>query len=234
MGEAVRKIRLIPRDGAAAGRVRRANLVQILKAAERVFAESGFNGATMAEIAERADLPKANLHYYFGTKEELYRAVLANTLETWLDPLAVIAPEADPAAAIAAYVRAKMEATRLHPYASKVFANEILHGARQVETFLSSDLKALVDEKAAVLDGWIAQGRMAPLDTRFFFFMIWAMTQHCADFDVQVRLVLGKRQLTREDFVHFTEEVVRSVLRMAGLAPAEGTDVARAPGEGLL
>ncbi len=218
MGDVVRKLHLVPNDGGA-GRVRRANLAQILKAAEQVFAETGFIGATMAEIADKADLPKANLHYYFGTKEELYRAVLANVLEMWLSPISAIRPEADPAQAIADYVQAKMEAARTRPFASKVFANEIVHGASQIEEFLSHDLKSLVDEKSAVLDGWIAEGRMAPLDARNFFFMIWAMTQHYADFDVQIRLVLGKRQLTRKDFAHFTEEVTRAVLRVAGLPP---------------
>jgi TetR/AcrR family transcriptional regulator len=221
MGDVVRKLHLVPNDGGGAGRVRRANLAQILKAAEQVFAETGFTGATMAEIADKADLPKANLHYYFGTKEELYRAVLANVLEMWLTPIAAICPEADPAQAIADYVRAKMEAARARPFASKVFANEILHGAAQIEGFLSHDLKSLVEEKAAVLDGWIAEGRMAPLDAKGFFFMIWAMTQHYADFDVQIRLVLGKRQLTRKDFAHFTEEVTRAVLRAAGLGPVD-------------
>lgn len=202
---------------AGTGRVRRANLAHILKAAEQVFAETGFVGATMAEIAEKADLPKANLHYYFGTKEDLYRAVLDDILELWLTPMSAIRPDADPAQALADYVQAKMEATRTRPFASKVFANEILHGASQIEGFLSHDLKRLVEEKAKVLDGWIAAGKMAALDPKTFFFMIWAMTQHYADFAVQVRLVLGKRQLTRKDFKHFTEEVTRSVLRVAGV-----------------
>lgn len=217
MGVEVPRVRLVPSDTTGVGRVRRANLAHILKAAEQVFAETGFVGATMAEIADKADLPKANLHYYFGTKEELYRAVLADILELWLTPLVAIRPEADPAAALTEYVRAKMEATRTRPFASKVFANEILHGAGQIESFLSQDLRAVVDEKAAVLDGWIAKGRMAQVNSRSFFFMIWAVTQHYADFEVQVRLVLGKRQLTRRDFRHFTAEVTRTVLRAAGL-----------------
>lgn len=220
MGEMVRKMHVVPNDGGGAGRVRRANLAQILKAAEQVFAETGFTGATMAEIADKADLPKANLHYYFGTKEELYRAVLSNILEMWLTPISSIHPEADPAQAIADYVRSKMEAARVRPFASKVFANEILHGAAQIEGFLSQDLKSLVEAKAAVLEGWMAEGRMARLDPTNFFFMIWAMTQHYADFDVQIRLVLGKRQLSRKDFTHFTEEVTRAVLRIAGLNSA--------------
>lgn len=199
-------------------RVGRENLARILKAAEEVFAETGFGGATMAEIAELAGLPKANLHYYFGTKEDLYRAVLDDILSVWLTPIAAVRPDADPAAALAEYVKAKIKASRARPYASRVFANEVLHGATQIEHYLSHDLRRIVDEKAAVLDGWIAAGKMAPVDSRHFFFMIWALTQHYADFAVQVRLVLDKTRLDRKDWDHITAEVTRLVLRAAGLA----------------
>ena len=57
--------------------IRRENESLILKAAEKVFAEAGFGGATMQLIADLAGLPKANLHYYFPTKEALYRRVCA-------------------------------------------------------------------------------------------------------------------------------------------------------------
>jgi TetR/AcrR family transcriptional regulator len=205
-------------------RVGRENLARILKAAEHVFAETGFGGATMAEIAEQAGLPKANLHYYFGTKEDLYRAVLDDILTVWLSPIAAVEPDADPAAALAAYVHAKMEATRSRPQASRVFANEVLHGAPQIERYLSEDLRRIVAEKSKVLDGWIAAGRMAPVDTKHFFFMIWALTQHYADFAVQVRLVLDKTRLDRKDWDHITAEVTRLVLRAAGLEQAAGSE----------
>ncbi len=203
-------------------KVGRENLTRILKAAEHVFAETGFGGATMAEIADQAGLPKANLHYYFGTKEELYRAVLDDILTAWLSPISSVQPDADPAEAFTAYIQAKMEATRSRPQASRVYANEMLHGAPQLQNYLSEDLRRIVAEKALVLDGWIAAGRMAPVDTRHFFFMIWALTQHYADFAVQVRLVLDKTRLDRKDWDHITAEVTRHVLRAAGLAEAKG------------
>lgn len=206
------------RSGAPAPRrARRENVERILKAAELVFAEAGCAGATMGDIADRAGLPKANLHYYFGTKEELYRAVLDNILRMWLAPIDSIRPDADPAAALTAYVTAKLEASRARPNASKVFANEILHGATQVRGFLADDLRRLVDAKTAVFETWIEQGRMAPVDPRHFLFMIWAVTQHYADFNVQVCTVLGRKRLSREDFDHIAREVVRMVLRAAGL-----------------
>jgi len=208
-----------PSSNDAQGRIRRENKERILKAAERIFAERGFAGATMAEIAARAKLPKANVHYYFQTKEELYQAVLSDILTIWLSPVDHFHVDGDPARAFAAYIRAKMEASRTRPHASKVFANEVLHGANRVRRFLTDDLKSLVDEKAKVIDTWIAEGKIAPVDSRHIFFMIWAITQHYADFDTQVRTVLGKQRLTRGDFDGFTDEVVRFVLRGLGLEP---------------
>lgn len=212
-----------PASNEALGRIRRENQERILKAAERIFAERGFVGATMAEIAARADLPKANVHYYFQTKEDLYQAVLSDILAVWLSPVDRFRDDGDPAEAFTAYIRAKMEASRTRPHASKVFANEVLHGAVRVRRFLTEDLKTLVDEKAKVIETWVAEGKIAPVDSRHIFFMIWAVTQHYADFDTQVRTVLGKPRLTKGDFDKITEEVVRFILRGLGLEPPPPT-----------
>ena len=150
-------------DGATPrqGQIRQANQSAILRAAERVFARAGFEGATMADIAEEAGLPKANLHYYFGNKRELYRAVLDAVLHDWLAPLDAITPEADPAQALGHYIELKMALSAERPDASRVFANELLHGAPVVGETLHTELRNRVVDKARVIDGWIAAGRMA-------------------------------------------------------------------------
>lgn len=48
---------------------------KIFTAASEVFEEKGYTGARMQEIADRAGINKALLHYYFRTKEQLFRAV---------------------------------------------------------------------------------------------------------------------------------------------------------------
>jgi TetR/AcrR family transcriptional regulator len=199
------------------GSKRLANEARILKAAEEVFATSGFSGARTAAIAQRAGVPKANLHYYFGTKEALYRRLLENLLEVWLGMGDSIRPEADPAQAFAAYIAAKVEHSRRRPYASKVFANELLHGAPQLRTYFRHALRRWVAAKARVIEGWVAAGRMAPIETRHLFFVIWAMTQTYADFDVQVAAVLGRKHLAARDYQAATAVITRLVLRGAGL-----------------
>lgn len=204
-------------DEAAKGQIRQTNEALILEAAERVFAGAGFGGATMAAIAEASGLPKANLHYYFGSKQELYRAVLAHTLQDWLVPTHGITPQADPRAALERYIRDKMALSARRPHASKVFANELLHGAPVVKNLLTTELRELVRAKAAVIDGWIAAGKMAPVDSVHLFFTIWAATQTYADFDVQVCAVLGRTELGAKDHQRATEHVVSLLLRGCGL-----------------
>lgn len=198
--------------------VRQLSESTILRAAERVFARAGFGGATMADIADEAGLPKANLHYYFGSKRDLYRAVLDVTMHDWLAPLEAITPDADPAEALSRYIRLKMALSAERPDASRVFANELIHGASVVMDLLRTDLREQVRAKSAVIDTWVSQGRMAKVDSTHLFFSIWAATQTYADFDVQVRAVLGRRRLSARDHQRAADHVVQLLLRGCGLA----------------
>ena len=199
------------------GQIRQANELLILQAAEQVFARAGFGGATMAAIAAASGLPKANLHYYFGSKEVLYRNVLAQILSDWLEPTSCITLNAEPRLAIEQYIRAKMALAKLRPDGSKVFANELLHGAPVVKALLQTDLRDLVVSKAAVIQSWVDAGRMATVNGTHLFFTIWAATQTYADFDVQVSAVLGRSKLTTKDHAEATEHVVSLILRGCGL-----------------
>jgi TetR/AcrR family transcriptional regulator len=198
--------------------IRHAAVADILQAAEAAFARAGFSGTTMAEIAEGAGLPKANLHYYFRTKAALYRAVLDRTLTLWLAETSGIRRDAHPAVALGDYIRAKMRLTAAHPDASRVFANEMLHGAPQIGGYLRRELKALVDEKSQVIEHWASLGLMDRVDARHLFFTIWASTQTYADFQPQVCAVLGKAKLTRAEFERAADQLVRLILKGCGIS----------------
>ena len=202
----------------AMGRKRRQNEAKILAAAETVFAERGFAAATTSAIARLAGMPKANLHYYFRTKEALYDRVLDEILALWIDTAEAIRPEADPKAALSDYIAAKFDFSRRRPQASKVFANEVLHGAPRIRRRLSGDLKAWLEAKCAVIEGWVAAGRMAPVEPKHLFFIIWAATQTYADFEVQVAVLLDRRRLKSRDFETASALLCRMVLSTCGLA----------------
>ncbi|MEL6608036.1 MAG: TetR family transcriptional regulator C-terminal domain-containing protein [Pseudomonadota bacterium] len=172
-------------------RIQRKNHALILEAALDVFAREGFRGATVDQIAKTAGMSKPNVLYYFPTKEAMHEALLTQLLETWLDPLVAMDAGGDPVEEVLAYVRRKLEMARQHPRESRLFAGEILRGAPHMLGALKGDLRTLVDDKAAVIDGWIAAGKLAPVSAHHLMFSVWALTQHYADFDVQVQAVLG-------------------------------------------
>lgn len=173
-------------------RIQKRNRALILEAALEVFARHGFRGATLDQIAEAAGLSKPNMLYYFPSKEAIHAELLAGLLDTWLDPLRALDPAGEPLAELRGYVRRKLQMARDYPRESRLFANEILQGAPRIEALLRSDLKQLVDEKAALISRWAGEGRIAPLDPYHLIFSIWATTQHYADFAAQVEMVLGE------------------------------------------
>jgi TetR/AcrR family transcriptional regulator len=200
-----------------AGSIRERNETNILRAAESVFAKKGFSGASTAEIAHKAGVPKANLHYYFRTKQQLYAAVLDKILAIWLEAMDEIKPEAEPADALSRYIARKMESSRLFPEPSRLWAMELIAGARHVQPFLRGRLKRMVREKSAIIQGWVAAGKIAPVAPEHLLFAIWAMTQTYADFAAQIAAVLGKDRLDARVFDSGRETATTLVLRGLGL-----------------
>ena len=180
-----------PKARNAKTRIQARNEARILDAAQQVFAEHGFRGATVDQIAARAKMSKPNVHYYFKRKTDLYLAVLMRTLDIWLEPFRGLDPEGDPERELRRYISAKIRFSRENPTASRVFATEILQGAPHLTEILGGDLRQIVDRTVAVLEGWMDQGLLARVEPRHLIFSIWATTQHYADFECQVSLLVA-------------------------------------------
>jgi TetR/AcrR family transcriptional regulator len=203
-------------------RIQREKQNLILEAALEVFSRHGFRGATIDQIAARAGMSKPNLLYYFPRKEAIYKRLIAGLLDTWLAPLREMDASGDPVREIRSYIRRKLEMARDFPRESRMFANEMLQGAPRVLDMLEGELKALVDEKAAIILSWMEAGKLSRADPRHLIFSIWATTQHYADFDVQVRAVLGPKLGAEgrfEDAARFLEH-----LFLNGLLPRRPAD----------
>ena len=193
--------------------VREGREKSIFDAARSVFAEFGFKGATTAEIARRAGIPKANLHYYFATKEALYRHVTAEVLTDWLSAASSFDEKDNPAEAIAAYIGAKMDLARADPLGSRIWASEILRGAPVIGDFLETTLADWLSSREAIVRRWIDQGKLVTMEPRYFFYMIWASTQHYADFEGQMMALNGGQPLSDEQFETAKIQVIETLLR---------------------
>lgn len=189
---------------------------RILDGALEIFSRYGYRGATVDQIAEASGMSKPNLLYYFRRKHDIYVAVLRRTLEMWLQPLAEISASGDPAEELTIYIGKKLEFSRTNPQESRLFASEILQGAPQLRAVLESQVRDLVEEKAAVLRAWAQQGKIIDVDPRHLIFMIWAVTQHYADFESQLEAVLPDRG--RNEIIDGAYEPLTSIL-LRGILP---------------
>ncbi len=190
----------------------------IIQAAEQVFAQYGFKGATTEKISNQAGLPKSNIHYYFKTKSQLYHQVLERILEEWMEDAKVFDNHQDPRIVLTQYVESKMKFSRLRPFASKVWANEVLHGATMVGKFLETTLKTWLEDRVNVVNGWIQSGKITAIDPNAFFYMIWSVTQHYADFDRQLEILNQGKPYTDKEYQQKTQQVVQLILASVGLS----------------
>lgn len=201
----------------------------ILRQAVRVFAESGYEGAAIATIAERAGLSKQNLMYYFPTKQQLYQRVLDDVLDDWLARMDLLAnPDDEPRDVLRAYISAKLRFSREQPWASRVYALEVINGAPLYGEQIRERVVPLLRKDIAVFEQWIAAGKIAPVNATHLMFAIWAMTQSYADFSAQMALVLERKQLLRQDFDDAEQLITRMVLAAVAV-PVNSTGEKKPP-----
>ncbi|MEP0071106.1 MAG: TetR/AcrR family transcriptional regulator [Marinomonas sp.] len=190
---------------------------RILRSAEVVFAEKGYSGSSMEAIAKTANISKQNLIYYFPNKELLYKRVLKEMLDIWIEKLSFLETEGEtPEVIIRRYVQEKMALSRIYPNGSKVFAHEIISGAPMLKEYLISHLKPQFDRDVLLVKSWISKGLIDQTDPEHLFFTIWAATQTYADFSIQIEILLGKNNLDQNDFKRAEEAVTEFVMRALG------------------
>ena len=199
--------------------IRRSNVEKILLGAEQVFAEKGFAGTAMADIAAHVQVPRSNLHYYFSTKTDLYSAVLLALLEVWKQDALCFETYDDPRLVLSSYIRAKMNHSRTRPHGSKVWANEMIHGAPTLGLALDASLYDWAKMKEAKIRQWVQDKRILPVEPSSLLYMIWASTQHYADFDHQVMIINDHQPLSDIQFERAVQTVTSVILRGIGLEP---------------
>lgn len=204
-------------------RIRQHNQQLILQAASAEFATKGFDATQTRDIAVRAGVPKANLYYYFQTKENLYARVLLGFVEPLLHASAVLRESDDPRVGLPAYIAARIRIAREHPHIAKVFSDELLLGARHLPEECRELLYAEARRNVECLRSWIERGLLAPVDPEHLMLFIWSATRTYTNLGWQMAHITGRDTPQDVDYQQAAQTITRLVL--GGVMP----EVVRAP-----
>ena len=200
-----------------AGSIRQRNKTIIFEAAKKEFVSYGFKGASIKRIAERANIARANIHYYFKDKTDLYQQLLSNIIAVWNNDYDTLTDEQEPKQVLSDYIRAKVMHAKNDPDASRIFASELIHGAPVLNQYLNSDFKVWINSKVKVIESWINQGLIDEVNPQHLLFLIWSSTQHYADFNVQVVAALDKESMNDDDFEAVVASLTQIILKGCGI-----------------
>lgn len=199
------------------GNIRQKNKALIFNAAKEEFVTYGFKGASIKRIAERANIARANIHYYFKDKTDLYQQLLSNIIEVWNRDYDTLNADNEPKQALSDYIRAKVMHSKNDPDASRIFASELIHGAPVLNDYLNNDFKIWLTSKVTVIESWVEQGLIDDINPYHLLFLIWSSTQHYADFNVQVVAALGKEKMDDDDFEAVVASLTQIILKGCGI-----------------
>jgi len=203
----------LPSQAVSEERIRARNVLKILKAAIEIFSRKGLDGARIVEIAKASGLPKGNVYYYFSSKEEIYNATIEHLIHSWDEAFQHISADREPADAIEAYVRAKLEHARENAAETRLFANEILQGAEHLSAEARDHMRTVTAEKAKVINAWAAAGKIEEVDARHLFILLWSATQFYAEFEALACDALRVRQLRVADYTLAAKTITQTVLK---------------------
>jgi TetR/AcrR family transcriptional regulator len=191
---------------------------RIHAAALEQFSQNGLRGTSTQEIAERAGISKQQLHYYIESKEALYEALLRRTMQHWAHiGLNTDEDHSDPARSLARLVQRKLDFTLDHPLVSRLFSSEIMSGGHVIRGIWEGGRNS-VDAAAEVIRGWVREGKIQPVEPMYLMFHIWALTQHYADYEVQVRFFTRCPSLGSLERDKILAEITALILRGVGLS----------------
>jgi TetR/AcrR family transcriptional regulator len=194
------------------GKIRRKNEAEILRAATLLFSKNGFQGVRIAEVAEEAGLPKANIYYYFTSKEAIYTGILRKLISGWDEALEEIRADREPREALEAYVRAKLDYGRRNPEESRLFAAELQSGGPFLSDADREHMREATDKRVTIVEGWIENGRMKPVNPRHLFIILWSATQFYIDSDKLACDALRVPEMTDTDYQDAAATILQTVI----------------------
>ena len=138
---------------------------RLLTAARAAFAEHGFHGTRVQDVAARAGLRHPTLLYHFGSKEGLYAAVIADAFADWTQVTeAAISTGLRGFDQVVALVEAAYDFLAAHPAFVRIVRHETLAGGDRLQDAVGASIRPFLDQAVGFLHAEVVAGRLRPHD----------------------------------------------------------------------
>jgi AcrR family transcriptional regulator len=135
---------------------------QILLAAADVFAQNGYAGARMDEIAKRAAVNKATIYYHLGGKDALYRITLENVFSEIADRIETEAETKEtPEQKMKSYIRIMTASIERHPHMAPIMQREMAAGGINLPESAAKEIVRIVAALSRILEEGKKEGVFA-------------------------------------------------------------------------
>ncbi len=138
---------------------------RILDAARGEFAQHGFGGARLQDIAARAQLSHPTLLYHFGSKEGLYAAVIEQAMLDWAAMTSLaIADDVAGYERVAALVDAGFAFFASHNDFVVIWRREAIEGGERLQQAMADHMRPFLEQAVGFLEREMAEGRLREHD----------------------------------------------------------------------
>lgn len=176
---------------------------KILKAAEEIFHQKGFEGARMQEIADHANINKGLLHYYFKSKNKLFETIFSKAMGKMIMKVGLIMKGDQPFLdKLDAFIDQYMELLMRNPYVPRFVLNEL---NRDPERFVQSlitkhDFKSRIGGYLQSFEMAVENGEISPIDPKQLLINIISL---CIFPFIGRPMIQGIIGMDNEEFKHF-------------------------------
>lgn len=193
----------------------------LLQSAIRLLNERGMGNVSLNDVAREAALNPALVTYYFGTKDNLFQAVVEQVIGEWrAEILAALPEDAGPEEALRSRARATMYFLRRYPYLTKLIIHQMMTvKSKESRFFIENFARVNFEEHRAILQKGVEAGIFRPVDPLFFFAHYIAM----GDLYATSRPMMERLSPSSEDddarFKSFAESAVDMLINGIAAAP---------------
>jgi len=190
---------------------------QILDAAATVFAEKGFAGARVDEIAEKAGVNKATIYYHIGDKQALYGRVLHDIFSmTANDIEGNIKKNQTPEEKILAYAKAISQTVQRHPNVPRIMIHEAASGIQNFPAEAAGDLIRMFVMLTGILEEGAEKGVFTEVNPFLIHFVAVGPLIFYTNLNKikeQYELLPGAEKLAKYLFKDVTADIEKIILK---------------------